>query len=177
MFSVGSGSFARASGGFSSFRCYGSKTRKNPVPPVRRRGCSSLLRCRLCVRRGCSRLLFKITIRKCWSRLHCALCRCTLLLLCYAHGYNMHGFTLVYYVYTSVDPCIYMHGAKQSRAQWLRAKCSRAQHFRIAISNSSLEQPLPTHRRHRSRLVQPLRAHWRHRAALNSLFQRFCEPT
>ena len=80
------------------------------------------------------------------------------------------------YIYTSVDPCIYMHGAKQSRVQWLRAQCSRAQHFRIVISNSSLEQPLRTHRRHRSRLEQPLRAHWRHRAGSNSLFERLFEP-
>ena len=69
-----------------------------------------------------------------------------------------------------------MHGAKQSRVQWLRAQCSRAQHFRIVISNSSLEQPLRTHRRHRSRLEQPLRAHWRHRAGSNSLFERLFEP-
>ena len=75
-----------------------------------------------------------------------------------------------------MDPCIYMHGAKQSRVQWLRAQCSRAQHFRIVISNSSLEQPLRTHRRHRSRLEQPLRAHWRHRAGSNSLFERLFEP-
>ena len=48
---------------------------------------------------------------------------------------------------TSVNPCIHIHGAKQSRVQWLRAQCSRAQHLRIMISNSSLEQPLRAHRR------------------------------
>ena len=133
---------------------------KRLFEPVRchqcaRRGCSSLLRCRLCVQRSCSRLLFKITIRKCWARLHCALSHCTL--LCFA-------------------PCMYMHGAKQSKVQWLRAQCSRAQHFRIVISNSSLEQPLRTHRRHRSRLEQALRAHWRQRAGSNSLFERLFEP-
>ena len=29
---------------------------------------------------------------------------------------------LYIYIYTSVDPCIYMHGAKQSRVQWLRSQ-------------------------------------------------------
>ena len=57
----------------------GSKRRsKRLFEPARcrqcaRRGCSSLLRRRQCVRKGCSSLLFKITIRKCWTRLHCAL--------------------------------------------------------------------------------------------------------
>ena len=37
------------------------------------KGCSSLLRRRQCVRKGCSSLLFKITIRKCWTRRHGAL--------------------------------------------------------------------------------------------------------
>ena len=51
------------------------------VPPVR-------------TRRWCSSLLFEITIRKCWSRLHCALSHCTL--LCFALCMDMHRFTLVY---------------------------------------------------------------------------------
>ena len=36
-----------------------------------------------------SRLLFEITIRKCWARLHCALSHCTL--LCFAPCMDMHG--------------------------------------------------------------------------------------
>ena len=132
----------------------GSKRRsKRLFEPARcrqcaRRGCSSLLRCRLCVRRGCSRLLFEITIRKCWARLHCALSHCTL--LCFAPCMYMHGSTLVYiYIYTSVNPCISMHDAKRNRVQWLRAECNRDQHFRIVISNSSLEQPFRAHAVHR----------------------------
>ena len=45
-------------------------------------------------------------------------------------------------IYTSVDPCISMHGAKQCRVQWLRAQCNRDQLLRTAISNSTLEKPL-----------------------------------
>ena len=33
------------------------------------------------------------------------------------------------YIYTSVYPCMSMHGAKWSRVQWLRAECNRDQHF------------------------------------------------
>ena len=48
--------------------------------------------------RRCSSLLSEITIRKCGSRLHCALSHCTL--LCFATCMDMHGFTLVYiYIY------------------------------------------------------------------------------
>ena len=47
-----------------------------------------------------------------------------------------------FYVCTSVNLCISMHRAKQSRVQWCRAKCNRDQHFRIVISNSRLGQPL-----------------------------------
>ena len=82
-----------------------------------RKVCSSLLRCCQCTQRGCSSLLFEITIQKCWSRLHCALSNmsdCTLLR--FAPCMGMHRFTLVC-IYTSVDPCISMHGAKQSRVQ------------------------------------------------------------
>ena len=39
-----------------------------------RKVCSRSLRCSQCTQRGCSSLLFAITIRKCWTRLHCALC-------------------------------------------------------------------------------------------------------
>ena len=31
------------------------------------------------------------------------------------------------YIYTSVNPCISMHGARQSRAMCNRVKCHRAQ--------------------------------------------------
>ena len=47
-----------------------------------------------CAQRGCSSLLFEITIRKCWSRLHSALSHFTLFR--FASCMDMHGFTLVY---------------------------------------------------------------------------------
>ena len=71
------------------------------------KACSSLLQCQQCIQRVCSSLLFKITIQKCWSRLHCALSRCTL--LCFATCMDMHGFTLVYiyiYMYIYIIPRI-----------------------------------------------------------------------
>ena len=46
-----------------------------------------------CAQRGCSSLLFEITIQKCWSRLHSALSHCTL--LHFASCMDMHGYTLV----------------------------------------------------------------------------------
>ena len=46
-----------------------------------------------CAQRGCSSLLFEITIQKCWSRLYSALRHCTL--LHFAPCMDMHGFTLV----------------------------------------------------------------------------------
>ena len=131
MFSVGSGSFARASGRSGAFhvpsrfslkmaqkgskKCKkaqkGSKRHsKRLFEPARcrqcaRRGRSSLLRCRLCVRRDCSRLLFKITIRKCWSRLHSALRLCTLFR--FALRMDMHGFTL--YIATRSSVKLHTH--------------------------------------------------------------------
>ena len=73
-----------------------------------RKVCWSSLQCRQCTQRGCSRLLFEITIQKCWSRLHCALSHCTLLF--FATCMNMHGFTLVYiyiyYVYIERTPSL-----------------------------------------------------------------------
>ena len=65
--------------------------------------------------------------------------------------YSVHGYARVHtsiYTYTSVDPCMSMHRAKQSRVQWLRARCNRDQHFRIVISNSRLGQPPCAHWRH-----------------------------
>ena len=59
-----------------------------------RKSCLSLLRWRQSARRGCSHLLFETTIRKCWSRLHCAVSHCTL--HCFAPCMDMHGSTLVY---------------------------------------------------------------------------------
>ena len=47
-----------------------------------------------CAQRGCSSLLFEITIQKCWSRLYSDLSHCTL--LHFAPCMDMHGFTLVY---------------------------------------------------------------------------------
>ena len=90
------------------------------VPPVRSKRLFERA-----VRDRCSQKLVSVAL--CSEPLHSAL-------LCSVHGYA-RGHT----IYTSVDPCIYMHEARQSRVQWLRAQCSRAQHFRIAISNSSLE--------------------------------------
>ena len=58
-----------------------------------RKSCLSLLPCRQSARRGCLRLLFKIAIRKCCSRLHCAVSHCTL--HCFAPCMDMHGSTLV----------------------------------------------------------------------------------
>ena len=64
------------------------------MPPVRSKSLfSSLPQCRQCIQRVCSGLLFKITIQKCWSRLHCALSRFTLLY--FATCMDMHGSTLV----------------------------------------------------------------------------------
>ena len=51
-----------------------------------------------CAQRGCSSLLFEITIRKCWSRLHPALSHCTL--LHFAPCMDMHGYTLVHNTFT-----------------------------------------------------------------------------
>ena len=63
---------------------------------------SSPLQCTDCAQRGCSSLLFEITIRKCWSRLPCALSHCTL--LHFALCMDMHGFTLVYiYIYIYLE--------------------------------------------------------------------------
>ena len=62
-----------------------------------RRGCSSLLRRRQCVRKDCSSLLFKITIRKCCTRL--TLCSAPLCSALLAPCMYMHGSTLVYYIY------------------------------------------------------------------------------
>ena len=59
-----------------------------------RKSCLSLLPCRQSARRGCLRLLFKIAIRKCCYRLHCALSHCTL--HCFAPCMDMHGSTLVF---------------------------------------------------------------------------------
>ena len=54
-----------------------------------------------------------------------------------------HGFVkttepgnIYIYIYTSVNPCISMHGAKQSRAKENRAKCHRDQHLRTGILSS-----------------------------------------
>ncbi len=79
----------------------------------------------------------------------------------------------------SVDPYIYMHGARRAESMQRgadRAQCSRVQLFQNVVSNSSLEQPSRAHRRHRGRLEQTLRAHWGHRAGLSSLFERRLEP-
>ena len=48
-----------------------------------------------------------------------------------------------------------MHGAKQSRVQWLRAQCKRDQHFCIVISNRRLEQLLSMHFQHRQVSIRP----------------------
>ena len=114
-----------------------SKRRKEAQKGARK-GCSSLLRRRLCAQRGFSSVLFEIAVRKSWSRLHCALSHCTL--HCFAPCMDMHGCKNS--IYTSVDPCISMHGPKQCRVQWLRARCNREQLLRTAISNSTLEKPL-----------------------------------
>ena len=71
------------------------------------------------------------------------------------------------YIYTSVDPCIYMHGVRRAEQRGAEHSVSRVQLFQTAILNSRLEQPSRTHRRHRSRLEQPLRAH-------SSPFAPFC---
>ena len=62
----------------------------------------------------CSKLLFE-------DAGLCDTVLCWLLLLLYLPPcMDMHGFTLVYtyiYIYTSVNPCIYMHGVKRSSAK------------------------------------------------------------
>ena len=35
------------------------------------------------------------------------------------------------YIYTSVDPCIYMHGARRAEQRGAEHSVSRVQHFRI----------------------------------------------
>ena len=71
-----------------------------------RKGCSSLLRRRRCALNGhsglsgaasCSSLLFKITIRKCCTRL--TLCSAPLCSALLAPCMYMHGSTLVYHIY------------------------------------------------------------------------------
>ena len=39
------------------------------------------------------------------------------------------------YIYTSVYPCIYMHGAEGSRAKWNRGQCYRDLGFRTVSSS------------------------------------------
>ena len=125
MFSVGSAAFAMASGRLWAFAQKGSKrleTRKKAqkgskrhskrlFEPVRcrqcaRRGCSSLLRCRLCVRKGFSSLLFKITIRKCCTRL--TLCSAPLCSALLAPCMYMHGSTLVCIRLDVLYMCVYI---------------------------------------------------------------------
>ena len=43
--------------------------------------------------------------------------------------WTLDHLSLSLYIYTSVNPCIYMHDAKRNRVQWLRAECNRDQHF------------------------------------------------
>ena len=81
------------------------------------------------------------------------------------------------YIYTSVDPCIYMHGVRRAEQRGAEHSVSRVQLFQTAILNSRLEQPSRTHRRHRSRLEQPLRAHWRHRAGSMRRRSSLCANT
>ena len=73
-----------------------------PDDQCAQKGCSILLRRRQCAQRGFSSVLFEIAVHKSWSRLHCALSHCTL--HCFAPCMDMHGSTLVLYIY------IYMVG-------------------------------------------------------------------
>ena len=64
--------------------------------------------------------------------------------------YHTYGYNSIYiYIYTSVSPCIYIHGAKFNRAKWCRAKDNNAlqssscgferntaQYLRAAISSA-----------------------------------------
>ena len=92
--------------------------------------------------RRCSSLLSEITIRKCWSRFHCALRPLRSALLCYVHGYARVHTSIYIYIYTGgsrakgrsgalhvPSPCL-RHRSPQvppGRSKWFKKvqKCSK----------------------------------------------------